>query len=283
MPAGSVARVCAESLDGLWAAALGTRVPHAAWLVTEGSAVLASRDPDRRFASASTIKTFLLLAALEADPDAAGALRVGPRALAGGDGVLKHFSLPRSLARREVLALMTVVSDNTAANAVIAALGGVDACNAQFTAWGMEATRLRGYVDGAGEPAGDREAIGADPGLATPAGLGVTTPAEHAWAVGRLAGRGGLGLELLLAQQDRRSLARRLGDGVRLAHKTGSVGRVRHDGGVLLAGDRTLFVQAFTDGGPEAEWVDHPACVGMGEAMAATVQALGLDAEVLAA
>lgn len=226
------------------------------------------------------IKTFLLAAALERRLEG---VVVEPSLRAGGDGVLRHFSLPVELEWEAVLALMTVLSDNTATNAVIAALGGVGACNARFAAWGLGATRLRGFVDGRGPSAGDRDLVRAARQLPTPAGLGVTTPAEHERVLRRLLAAGGLGVELLLAQHDRRSLARRLAGGVRFAHKTGTVGRVRHDGGVLLAGGRTVFVQAFTDGGPEAEWVDHPACVGMGEAMAATVEVLGLDLEVLRA
>lgn len=241
--------------------------------------MLAAREPARRFASASTIKTFLLAGALETErPER---IVIDPSLRAEGDGVLRHFPLPVELEWEAVLALMTVLSDNTATNAVIAGLGGVDACNARLAAWGLAATRLRGFVDARGEPARDRDGVRVAEGSPTPAGLGVTTPAEHEWVLRRLVAVGGLGLELLLAQQDRRSLARRLAVGVSFAHKTGTVGRVRHDGGVLFAGGRTVFVQAFTDGGPEAEWVDHPACVGMGEAMVATVAALGLDVEVL--
>lgn len=253
-------------------------MPHASWLVTEGDEVLAAREPTRRFASASMVKSFLLAAALERGLER---VVVEPGMRADGDGVLRHFSLPVELAGGEALALMTVVSDNSATRAVIAALGGIDACNEHFAAWNLEATRLQRSIDGVARTTSDRYAMRPSAGLHTRAGLGVTTPVEHAWVLRRLVERGGLGLELLLAQQDRRSLARRLAEPVPFAHKTGTVGRARHDGGVLLAGGRAIFVQAFTDGGPEAEWVDHPACVGMGESMVATVRALDLDVEVL--
>jgi beta-lactamase class A len=177
---------------------------------------------------------------------------------------------------------MVVLSDNTATNAVIEACGGLEAVNARLASWGV-GTRVRSWI-GAVRPewSGSAHAL-ADPELPTPAGLGVTSPLEHAALVDdllegrRLDRLGRLAVDLLAGQQDRRALARWLGDDVRFAHKTGTVDAVRHDGGVLeLADGRRLSVTAFTDGGPQPEWPDHPACVGMGLAMAWTAQVLDL-------
>ena len=52
---------------------------------------------------------------------------------------------------------------------------------------------------------------------------------------------------------------------------------MRHDGGVLLPGTPdALAVHCFTDGPERDELVDDPASVGMGRAMARTLELLGL-------
>ena len=235
-------------LTALWQTALGTRVPHASWLVADGDDVLTAHEPDRMFSSGSMIKTFLLADALEEAADLAAPVVVG-EALEG-DGVLRLFALPVTLPLRELLALMIAVSDNTATHAVIGALGGEETINARLAARGF-ASRVR--------PA--------------PGTLGRTSAAEHHRVVRALPPAG---IDLLAEQQDRRALGRHLPHGTRFAHKTGTIDRVRHDGGVL----GTLHVHAFTDGGPLPEWTDHPACLGMGLAMAWTCMELGVDVEL---
>jgi beta-lactamase class A len=261
-------------------------VPHASWRVADGATVLTAHRPERRFAAASMVKTFVLVAALEAveegelDLDRARPLPADLRC--GGDGVLAGLALPDGLPLRDLLRLMIVVSDNTATNVVLEACGGLEAVNARIAAWGM-ATRVRSWVGGVRPGWSGAPDANADPGLPTPAGLGVTSALEHAALLDdlldgrRLDALAPLAVDLLAGQQDRRALARWIGPGARFAHKTGTVDGVRHDGGVLLLADGRLSVTAFTDGGPQAEWPDHPACVGMGLAMAWTAEVLGLD------
>ena len=75
-----------------------------------------------------------------------------------------------------------------------------------------------------------------------------------------------------------RLLARPLVDETPFAHKTGSVGGVRHDGGVLLPGTPdALAVHCFTDGDERDELVDDVATTAMGRAMVRTLTLLGLD------
>jgi beta-lactamase class A len=229
-------------------------VPHASWLVTRGDEVLAEHDAERMFSSASMIKTFLLAAALERG-DLSDEVPVEERV--EGDGVLKLIDLPVRRPMKELLSLMIAISDNTATRAVVRALGGAEEVNAWLAAEGF-ASRVLG---------------GEAPGLPSRPGLGTTSAAEHERVVRRILERHELGLRMLLEQQDRRALARLLDEESRFAHKTGTIDAVRHDGGVLLRdGEQPLFVHAFTDGGPLPEWVDHPACVGMGIAMEGTLE-----------
>ena len=219
--------------------------------MTRGDEVLAAHEPGRMFSSASMIKTFVLAAALDA-----GGLQeeVVVDERVDGDGILRLLDLPIRRPMKELLALMVAISDNTATRAVVRALGGAQELNAWLAAHGF----------------GSRVLGGEAPGLPTPPGLGTTSAAEHERVVREMPPAG---IQMLLEQQDRRALARLLDDDARFAHKTGTIDGARHDGGVLLrAGAEPLFVHAFTDGGPQEEWVDHPACVGMGIAMSGTVK-----------
>lgn len=271
-------------LDAIWQAALATRVPRASWSVREGTTVLAARAPERWFSSASMIKTFVLAVALEAaetgELELDAPVTVRCEHMAGGDGVLRLFATPPRLPLRELLRLMVVLSDNTATNAVLEALGGLEPLNERLAAQAY-GSRMRGWAGNAG-PRWSGAASCLPDDLLSPAGLGVTSLVEHARLMAevhageRLPVLGRFALDLLAQQADRRALARFLPEGASFAHKTGTIDRVRHDAGVLEAGGRTIWVGAFTDGGPEEEWVDHPACVGMGLAMTWTAQALGL-------
>lgn len=206
------------------------------------------------------IKTFAALALAELREDWSEPVAVAPEHRAYGDGILRHAVLPVTLPLREVVTLALALSDNTAANTLVAAAGGLEAVNGRLAARGFDARMLRGLSD-AGEPA--------------QSGIGACTPREHARAVAALATEAPDAYTALHAQQDRRSLARRLDYDAAFAHKTGTVDDVRHDGGILERGASRLAVTCFTAGGPHAEWVDHPACVGMGDAMVRTCRALG--------
>jgi beta-lactamase class A len=274
-------------IDAAWAGALDERVPRAAWIVIDGDEVVAAREPDRWFSSASMIKTFLLAAVLEEvergrrrleEP-----LEVRSEHLADGDGVLRHFDLPVTLPLGDVLRLMVALSDNTATNAALDVVG-LEVLNDRLAGWGF-GSRMRSYVSQRERRWPGADAVGEGHVFISPPGLGMTSPAEHTRLVlalhrGELLPRlGTTAIAMLELQADRAGLARHL-PGARFAHKTGSIDGVRHDGGLLRAGGRELAVACFTDGGPHPEWVDHPALVGMGLAMAATVELLGLDVDV---
>jgi beta-lactamase class A len=104
-------------------------------------------------------------------------------------------------------------------------------------------------------------------------------PRDHADAVSVLVAspQHAVARAMLEQQWQRDSLARPLVDETPFAHKSGSVGGVRHDGGVLLPGtDDAVVVHCFTDGPERDELIDDVAAVGMGRAMARTLQLFGL-------
>jgi beta-lactamase class A len=266
--------VSAADIEGVWAEELAG-VP--AW-----SLVLRWRDlhvdvrGDLAYSGASTIKTFLLEQAsssLSWDQP----VTVTSEHVAVGDGVLARWPLPVTLPLHAVAQLMTALSDNTATNVVVDTLGGVEVVNDALAAAGCT-SRMRRWVTGRySDPRCDD--WDASPSLPSRAGLSVVVPREHAAAITRMVTRPehAVARALLEQQWHRDSLARPLVDETPFAHKSGSVGGVRHDGGTLLPGtDDALVVHCFTDGPERDELIDDVASVGMGRAMARTLERLGL-------
>ena len=254
-------------VDGIWSSALGAAGVDAAWELRLGEQVLARRDPHRAFSGASMVKT--LLAALIDEDVRAGTFGLGrpvqvtSEALVGDDGLLRFGQIPTMHRLGDLVLLMIAVSDNTATNTLIAFLGGPVAVSARFAAHGWS-SRLNAMV-GADIP-GDFSTLCIADHQAALAGI------EHPVIAAAFG-----------AQQDRRSLARLVSYYADFRHKTGTVDTVRHDAGVLSTPHGPLWVACFTDGGPVAEWVDHPACVAMGTAMRETLLAIGLAELVVAA
>jgi beta-lactamase class A len=225
-----------------------------------GDARRARRERQRRFSGASMVKT--LLAALIDEDVRAGQLQlsrpvqVRPADLIGDDGLLRFGQVPTMHRLGDLVLLMIAVSDNTATNTLIAFLGGPEAVTARFLA--------RGWTSALEARVGDADA----PEFSS------VCLADHQEALASILHP--LISAAFAAQQDRRSLARLVDYYADFRHKTGTSGRVRHDAGVLATPRGPLWVACFTDGGPEPEWVDHPACVAMGRAMRDTLLALGL-------
>lgn len=271
-------------IDAAWRGRL-TALPAAAWQVRLGETVLSERDPGRLFSGASMIKT--PIAALVAEDVAAGRrawddpVAIFPSMRAPGDGLLRSLDLDldrgrgrgRAVALDEALMLMIAVSDNTAANALVALLGGLDAVDERLHGAGWS-SRMRRWIGVPERPDGYAPS---DPALPSAAGVSRICVADHQDALARVLALDERAARTFFAQQDRRALARALSGDARFAHKTGTVDRVRHDAGVLLGEHGELWVACLTDGGAREEHVDHPACVAMGAAMADTLRALGLE------
>lgn len=269
----------ARHVDDIWREHLAA-VPFASWEVRMADEVLTQEAPERVFAAASMIKTSL--AALIVEDITSGRrqwsdhVEIAEVMRAPGDGLLSGMALPRTLALDEAVTLMISVSDNTATNAVIEALGGLDDVNARMAHAGWQARILRSV--GGREVARGVEQFAADSNLPSPAGFSRMTLLDHQEALARIRAAGARAAAPFLYQQDRRSLGRWLSPSASFAHKTGTIDAVRHDAGVLICGQTELWVACFTDGGPADEYVDHPSCVAMAVAMRDTLRALGLTA-----
>ncbi len=98
-------------------------------------------------AAASTIKVPILIAFLQqVDADTLAlnqSLMLQEEYIAGGSGNMSSEAIGNEYTALEVATRMIVISDNTATNMMIAALGGIEALNQTFADWGLESTLLR--------------------------------------------------------------------------------------------------------------------------------------------
>jgi beta-lactamase class A len=227
---GSRLEQIARSVDGV----LGYAV------VDLESGVRFERLSQEAFPAASTIKLAILYELFrQAD---AGKLRldeprsIEARHIVGGDGILKELSRP-SLVLRDLAALMILLSDNTATNAVIEAVG-MDAVNARAKALGMTRTRLaRRMMDLEAARRGDEN---------------VSSPADLATLLMALRQGDGLSpasakqaLDLLRKAPTVSYLRRQLPDGTVVASKYGILDGVRADAGIIEAAGRPVVFVAM--------------------------------------
>ncbi len=186
-----------------------------------------------------------------------------------GSGVLTHFDDGLTPTVRDLLTLMIIISDNTATDMVIHRLG-IDAINATIRELGLRHTFLPMTIRQIFEsilPSADPTqdpyelAVAEDAFVPPPDAAGlqlgpandVSTPRdmtdllELIWtgrAAGRAACDGMLGVLLQQTLNDR--LPRFLPPGTKVAHKTGTLGGVRNDAGIIYVDDAHLALTVFS-------------------------------------
>ena len=205
---------------------------------------LVDLDGGASFSSASIIKLPILWSFFEQvdrgalDPSARWSLAEGDRV--DGTGVLRFLQNRASLTLLDLAMLMTVVSDNTATNALIDRLG-VATIQASIDQLGLADTRL-------GRKMYDFEARAR--GLEN-----VTTPRDIARLLRRIYHGDGLSAAsharacaILCGQQLNAGLPARLPEGAVVAHKTGNLAGLLHDAGWIEHERGVAIVVAFSDG-----------------------------------
>lgn len=177
------------------------------------------------FPSASTIKIPILVAFFQ-DVDA-GRIRLDEIItmkqgnIAGGSGEMQSKPVGTTYSALEVASKMIIISDNTATNMLIERLGGMEALNQRFRSWGLSATAIRNLL----------------PDLQ---GTNTTSPKE----LGSLLAMVSKGNLVSMTSRDRMlDIMRRtvkdtllpsgLGQGAIIAHKTGDIGAMVADAGII--------------------------------------------------
>jgi serine-type D-Ala-D-Ala carboxypeptidase (penicillin-binding protein 5/6) len=173
-----------------------------------------------------------------------------------GSGILtSHFSEGTILSLRDAIRLMIAYSDNTATNLVLEEVG-LETTNAILSELGFVDTRIHAKVY--------RRNTSIAPERSQRYGLGSTTAQEmvrlcELLESGELATSGNTKamLEHLYACEDRSKARRFLPSGTKLAHKTGSVDRVRCDSGILATGQGPVAYCVLTENNVDSSWGDE--------------------------
>jgi beta-lactamase class A len=284
----------------------GKTALYATQLNTGKSAEL---DADMVVQTASVIKLTILFEAME-QVRAGKAhwddkITLQPGDAVGGAGLLLFLDTPKTLTLKDVLTLMIIMSDNTAANLAMDKIG-LDAVNARIAWMGLKDTHLYKKI---GKPA--TEPMPADQ---PKYGLGKTTPAEMAEVMERiglcaldgqgrlLAGRakpilGGdaticdVAIKMLRNQFYRETIPRYLekldstetGSGT--ASKTGSLNAVRADVAIVAGKTGPMVLSIFTYDNVDTGWtVDNEGEVTIAKLAKAIVEAWspgGIDGKTL--
>ncbi|MEM7580577.1 MAG: serine hydrolase, partial [Cyanobacteria bacterium P01_A01_bin.80] len=177
------------------------------------------------FAAASTIKLPILVAFFQ-DVEAGKIQLNEPLVMTkdmmvGGSGDMQSKPPGSKFTALEVADKMMVISDNTATNMLIARLGGIDALNQRFRNWGLTATTLRNQL----------------PDIQ---GTNTTTSKELVQVLG-MVNKGQLVSsmtrsrieEIMLRNKRRHLLPKGLGVGAKIANKTGYIGAMLGDVGLI--------------------------------------------------
>lgn len=200
-------------------------------------------DADRVLRSASTIKVFImseLFRQAKAEMlSLADKIVLSETMLTGGDGILKELNLGHEFTLEEICTLMIILSDNMATNIMIDTLG-MDNINAQISRLGMKHTSLqRKMMDSDAVKAGLNNYITANEFAAVLSSIyrGENVDAQASEKM----------LDILKRQQVRGRLDLYLPEELLIAHKTGDLDNLEHDGGIVYLENEPYLICVLTE------------------------------------
>lgn len=192
---------------------------------------------DKVFSAASTIKLPLLIAFFQ-DVDA-GKIKLDEKLATRKDliadqaGFLQWQPVGTQYTALDTASLMIIISDNTATNMVIDRLGGIEKVNERFKSWGLKDTVINSL-------------------LSDMKGTNVTTSKDLARAVTLLVNdkllspqSKEMALGILKRTRTRSLLPSGLEKGATISHKTGDIGFVIGDSGVITMPNGKRYVGAI--------------------------------------
>lgn len=159
--------------------------------------------------------------------------------VAGGSGVLSALSNSLHLTVKDLLVLMTIVSDNTATNMLISLLG-MENINTCMDDLAMKNTMLQRRMMDLQAAADGRENI------TTAADIVTCLKAIHKGDELLSSSRQQI-LEIMEKQQFCDKLPAMMGNEVKIANKTGSLDGVSHDAAIIRYGSETVYAAILTD------------------------------------
>lgn len=214
------------------------------------------------FPTASCIKIAIVEEVFRQGLDLSLPIEIRAEDFVGGSGALSSLTPPVNLPLGDLATLTLSISDNTASNACLRAVGGPDAVNARLRSFGLTETTVHRPIKfalGPGDP----------PHTAT------GTPAEFLALLGCLSEgtRQKMALCTDEAMLPRFLAVNPFADDLRtetppfaVVHKTGGVTGVRNDVGWISRGGRTLAIAVFTKDTPDPRWTpENAGCVAVGQ------------------
>jgi beta-lactamase class A len=188
---------------------------------------------DRVYAAASTIKLPILMAFFEAVD--AGRIKLDEKltvtnaSITGGSGTLQYYRGAKITALSTATRMITI-SDNTATNMIVSRLGGLGAVNARFRSWGLNNTYMKNYL-GDFKGTNKTSAIDLVKASALVAKRKVMSESSRSKA-----------LDILNATENTKLLKAGLGSGANIAHKTGTLGVILGDAGIIEKPSGKLYL-----------------------------------------
>ena len=196
-----------------------------AFIVDLDSGEYVNLQGEKAFSAASIIKVPILIAFFQAWDE--GKLQLDERLTmtedvkVGHSGNMQYEAIGTEYLALETAAKMIIISDNTATNMIIKRLGGKEALNQLFAEWGLEHTRIR-------NPLPDLE------------GTNTTSPKDLVELLAKL-NQGELVsarsrdqiFRIMRETRTRTLLPQGLGEGASIAHKTGDIGSLVGDVGII--------------------------------------------------
>lgn len=199
-----------------------------------------SIEGDRAFAAASTIKVPLLIAFLQAvdrgQISLTEMLTMRADLVAAEAGLLQYDPVGTQRSALEVATLMSTGSDNTATNMIIDRLGGIEAVNTIFAQWGLQHTQIENLLP-------DLE------------GTNTTSPLDMVTLLSQVEQGHLLSLKerdrlwsIMAATETRTLLPAGVGEEARVMNKTGDIGSLVGDVGVIdLANGRRYLATVLVE------------------------------------
>jgi beta-lactamase class A len=191
-------------------------------------------DGDAIFSAASIIKLPILIAFFQ-DIDAGKinlneTLTIAKEDIAGGSGDMQDLPPGTTLPILQVVTEMITHSDNTATNLIIKRMGGIQPLNDRFKAWGLRQTRLYNLLpdlDGTNNVTAKeltRLLLLLHQGK-------LLSPQSQAQAI-----------DIMQHVRNRNLLAAGIEEGAAIAHKTGDIGFMLGDSGLVTLADGKQYI-----------------------------------------
>ena len=206
------------------------------FVVEPGTGRYAEINARQPFMAASMIKVPVLVSLLAAldrkSVTLTEKLTIRKDLITGGSGYLQWRPVDSTITVKEAAELMIIISDNTATNLLIDRLGGLEKLNKQYAGWGLKNTRLNNL-------------------LADLTGTNTTSPFDLCYLMGRIE-RGELISQtsrdwmysIMHRTRIKTLLPQGLNPGDRILHKTGDIGKMVGDVGLVHTKDGKRYLVA---------------------------------------